>query len=90
MFLVRDDMAKESNGSIKLERSPDPNAKIHYSYKMTNMGECDDYSESRISEFSNQKTVLGESFGMIDKENTVFTTAVNKSKTLNDANKPIL
>lgn len=42
-------MPIEGQCTLNLERSPDPNAKIHFTYTVVNLGETD-LNESRASE----------------------------------------
>ncbi|CAD8164146.1 unnamed protein product [Paramecium pentaurelia] len=65
-FDIIETMAKEGQCSLNLDRSPDSNAKIFFSYQIINLGETY-FTESRINESFNHKS-LGESFGL-DKEN---------------------
>ncbi|CAK94966.1 unnamed protein product (macronuclear) [Paramecium tetraurelia] len=65
-FNINETMPIEEQCALDLERSPDPNAKIYFTYQVVNLGETD-LSESRASESFHQKT-LADSFGF-DKEN---------------------
>ncbi|CAD8205781.1 unnamed protein product [Paramecium octaurelia] len=65
-FNINETMPIEGQCALDLERSPDPNAKIYFTYQVLNLGETD-LSESRASESFHQKT-LADSFGF-DKEN---------------------
>ncbi|CAD8070209.1 unnamed protein product [Paramecium primaurelia] len=65
-FNINETMPIEGQCALNLERSPDPNAKIYFTYQVVNLGETD-LSESRASESFHQKT-LADSFGF-DKEN---------------------
>ncbi|CAD8103463.1 unnamed protein product [Paramecium sonneborni] len=65
-FNINETMPIEGQCALNLERSPDPNAKIYFTYQVVNLGETD-LSDSRTSESFHQKT-LAESFGF-EKEN---------------------
>ncbi|CAK86906.1 unnamed protein product (macronuclear) [Paramecium tetraurelia] len=76
-FNINETMPIEGQCALNLERSPDPNAKIHFTYQVVNLGETD-LSDSRASESFHQKT-LAESFGF-EKENLIHHKILSQKK----------
>ncbi|CAD8068718.1 unnamed protein product [Paramecium sonneborni] len=65
-FDINENMSNQGECILNLDRSPDSNAKIFFSYQIINLGDVN-FTDSRVNESFNHKT-LGDSFGQ-DKEN---------------------